>query len=560
MMEYNLNKAGPVGPSGDPLQGIAEGYSHQGEWRGRENRSRDTNTIPIHMGGSSPHRTMRLMLPDVHTRELATTRQNHLSPYSFTAPSKDAPQTTAPQEEERWPEGNTDTNNYHTLSNRYPINNNNNVYTGTEHPSSTTNPPLQNQHIDRGTPARVNPNGNGAYESTQGSKGPTQGARNLPPPLTNGTGDPSTQPGQPPLGTTTTDPYNNTEADMTQRTTHVTGLENHINTTNLQPEERTQSEASPQQRPLRLRGGFDPSANLDDEDNHGPSDEEDIQEINEEELQENLNALEDARNRLTRPPRTRGKLCIASMNIRGAGGDGSKGKWTSVNQIMRDKRIAIMAIQETHGSERLAREVESLYNRLKVFHSEYPLELDDGGVPNPRTAAKGIAIVINREILYADDIANDSRTEIIPGQAMTMSIPWNDKKIQILAIYAPNDAKQNGEFWKELGEFWRNNPQIPNPDVMIGDFNVVEEAMDRLPSRPDRHISTVPLLDLKQQLSLTDGWRRAHQQKQANIECSPKLVKLVKLVKLNPCFSVSKRNEGEFVKSLKKIQNLLKFF
>ncbi|KAG1800545.1 hypothetical protein EV424DRAFT_1298107, partial [Suillus variegatus] len=45
------------------------------------------------------------------------------------------------------------------------------------------------------------------------------------------------------------------------------------------------------------------------------------------------------------------------------------------------------------------------------------------------------------------------------------------------------------------------------PDVMLGDFNIVEDALDRLPCRHDNEYATESLAHLKLSLDLRDGWR-----------------------------------------------------
>lgn len=98
--------------------------------------------------------------------------------------------------------------------------------------------------------------------------------------------------------------------------------------------------------------------------------------------------------------------------------------------------------------------------------------------------------------------------EIIPGRAAMLTINWhNDLEVKILNIYAPaNGATINGAFWRELTSEMEQI-KLPKPNIMMGDFNVVEDSIDRLPNRPDPASSVDPLQDLRCKLCLIDGWR-----------------------------------------------------
>lgn len=89
-----------------------------------------------------------------------------------------------------------------------------------------------------------------------------------------------------------------------------------------------------------------------------------------------------------------------------------------------------------------------------------------------------------------------------------LTINWhNNLKVKILNIYASaNRAMANSAFWKELkSEMERTD--LPKPNVMMGNFNAVEDSIDRLPNRLDPTSVVDPLQDLKNKLNLVDRWR-----------------------------------------------------
>ena len=72
----------------------------------------------------------------------------------------------------------------------------------------------------------------------------------------------------------------------------------------------------------------------------------------------------------------------------------------------------------------------------------------------------------------------------IPSRALSLTLEWpSNSPINILAIYAPNmslTGQENENFWQTLDQAMQNY-QI---DVLLGDFNVTEEAAEKTPGQP----------------------------------------------------------------------------
>ncbi|KZV86391.1 hypothetical protein EXIGLDRAFT_225721 [Exidia glandulosa HHB12029] len=69
---------------------------------------------------------------------------------------------------------------------------------------------------------------------------------------------------------------------------------------------------------------------------------------------------------------------------------------------------------------------------------------------------------------------------VIPGRAMVVSINWHlGEKLTLLAVYAPNTAKEQSEFWPKILEVLKKKSHIPKPRILLGDCNNVESAIDR---------------------------------------------------------------------------------
>ena len=197
---------------------------------------------------------------------------------------------------------------------------------------------------------------------------------------------------------------------------------------------------------------------------------------------------------------TKAQIKMATLNIRGGGSTTTREKWQHVNQIMRDQRIAVLAIQETHLNEINVNQLNNQFHgRLRIWNSQDPV--------NPN-AGKGVAIILNKHLTSWKEA---TVRNIVPGRALLISLPWqNTSIVNVLAIYAPNSAQENAIFWESLNSKWLNG-NLPIPDIMLGDFNLVEEAIDRLPAHRDSAQAVSKLVAFKEMHSLRDGWRHQNQ-------------------------------------------------
>jgi hypothetical protein len=71
--------------------------------------------------------------------------------------------------------------------------------------------------------------------------------------------------------------------------------------------------------------------------------------------------------------------------------------------------------------------------------------------------------------------------ELIPGRALLLKIKWlEDCEMTILNVYAPVNRVAQPHFWQsvESKRCWR---RIGHPNFVMGDFNIMEEVIDRAP-------------------------------------------------------------------------------
>ena len=176
-------------------------------------------------------------------------------------------------------------------------------------------------------------------------------------------------------------------------------------------------------------------------------------------------------------------------------------KWNVIGQALNKTQAAILALQETHLTDELAENLNSRFEtRLSLHHSPLP----------DSSNAAGVAFVINKSLLNSDDV---SCVEVVPGRAILANVAWiRGTSFKILNVYAPNNTNDNEAFWNDLNTKIMSNPDL-KPNIMLGDFNLVEDSLNRLPCHPDDANAVAALGDLKSNLHLVDGWRRTYPDK-----------------------------------------------
>ncbi|EIW55531.1 DNase I-like protein [Trametes versicolor FP-101664 SS1] len=157
------------------------------------------------------------------------------------------------------------------------------------------------------------------------------------------------------------------------------------------------------------------------------------------------------------------------------------------------------SVQEAHLTQ------ERVDNLSNLFATS--LEIYFSPDPSNGAGARGVAFVVNKRRLAGRKCKFEV---LVPGRAIQIAYPWAaEKMINVLNVYAPNAANENAGFWGKIGEAWDADGGV-KPDVMLGDFNVVESAHDRFPAHPDPAIATEALAGLLRRMHACDSWRTAH--------------------------------------------------
>ncbi|KAA1479860.1 DNase I-like protein, partial [Dentipellis sp. KUC8613] len=166
---------------------------------------------------------------------------------------------------------------------------------------------------------------------------------------------------------------------------------------------------------------------------------------------------------------------------------------------VKKQRIGILAVQETHLNEPYLADVQRLFHRRLLI-----LNTSD---PDRPTTSAGVAFVLNKETVRTDEYRF---TVLIPGRAAALTIKWRDNRtLTLLNIYGPNAPSEHANFWETLQQAWQDE-NLPDPDFMMGDFNLVEDAIDRSPPHEDDEAATAALQTFRTHLHLQDTWRHSH--------------------------------------------------
>ena len=183
---------------------------------------------------------------------------------------------------------------------------------------------------------------------------------------------------------------------------------------------------------------------------------------------------------------------IASLNVNGRRDEKKKDKWPKLISLTRSKGIAILGLQESHLNEE---ETEKLNDKFQKF-----LIINNGF----STSKEGVSFVLNKELVNG---MKWKHSVIIEGRASRLEIETEkDRGLNIILVYAPNEGQEKITFWKLLKSKLKEIDDMENVIVM-GDFNSVENALDRYPHREDDEKVKKAWKGIRDKFKLIDGWR-----------------------------------------------------
>ncbi|TBU38682.1 Endonuclease/exonuclease/phosphatase, partial [Dichomitus squalens] len=198
---------------------------------------------------------------------------------------------------------------------------------------------------------------------------------------------------------------------------------------------------------------------------------------------------------------------VASLNMNGFGTlqpDHDNNKWGRMSRLLSDNRIGVLLLQETHLTAERLGSIQQLYKRnLEIFSSPHPTQ------PSQR---EGVAVILNKRLVSSEGA---SSLTIVQGRALQVTLKCKgEDRIHILCVYTPTSegVEERKRFFDQVKEYYSVHHNVPKPDLMAGDFNNVEDAIDRLPicDPPDASVCHLDQLKNALGLMLVDGWRETH--------------------------------------------------
>ena len=107
---------------------------------------------------------------------------------------------------------------------------------------------------------------------------------------------------------------------------------------------------------------------------------------------------------------------------------------------MRTKRIAVLALQETHLDKEWLTEIKGCYkSSLTIYNSQDP--------ENPMGSA-GVVFVLNKALIAPSDLKIHT---LVQGRAIGLTIKWAETcDLSIVNVYAPNDKGHQAKFQPRL--------------------------------------------------------------------------------------------------------------
>ena len=204
---------------------------------------------------------------------------------------------------------------------------------------------------------------------------------------------------------------------------------------------------------------------------------------------------------------------IASLNINGYAAPASNmmgiEKWSMIYQTMKENKIAILAIQETHLDEDLVHSIGQCFRkRLDIINLQLPT--------NPQSSAS-VAFVINKNLIATKEM---EKKELIKGHALAIKFKChNNNEVVLINVYAPNNRTCHMEFCEQL-DTKRQAKGLRCPDMVLGDFNLTEDPIDRAPAHLDDVNVIEALRNLRNCLGLKDSWRHAYPNERSFTYCA----------------------------------------
>ena len=179
------------------------------------------------------------------------------------------------------------------------------------------------------------------------------------------------------------------------------------------------------------------------------------------------------------------EISILSLNVRGLG---DKKKRTDVLNFLKQKKISIYCLQDTHWVEDMENEISSNWNG-KCFFS------------HKSSQARGVAILLNKNL---DCVINNTKKDP-NGNFLAIDIKIEDLNLTLISLYGPNEDSPS--FFDKINNIIVS---FDNPhSIICGDWNLTQnQCLDNYNYvKVNNPKARCRVLTLKEDHNLVDPWR-----------------------------------------------------
>lgn len=176
-------------------------------------------------------------------------------------------------------------------------------------------------------------------------------------------------------------------------------------------------------------------------------------------------------------------LKVATLNVRGLA---AKRRQYQLSRILLENDIDIIAVQETKVENQ-----EQTERMISPFRARYNV-----CVCHAVGTSGGCALLIRNSLGVCEEsvvVSEDGR--MIVCDFVFCEYPW-----RIVCIYAPNRERERKMFFEDIETYLKCDRQL----IVLGDFNCVCSAEDRVKKQPVRESSAVLLSAVVQDYHLSD--------------------------------------------------------
>ena len=144
-----------------------------------------------------------------------------------------------------------------------------------------------------------------------------------------------------------------------------------------------------------------------------------------------------------------------------------------IQRIMNLQRIAILAVQKSRTTNKDIKNLENEHPGLKFLNNRN------------HANKQGVLFAINKRMIeIKEEELEKNHKVLIPNWASQLKLKWGEGQgLNLVNIYAPNNAKEKEEFYQKISRELGKEPQ--ESLCILGDTNCILDDIDKSPAHAD---------------------------------------------------------------------------